>query len=124
VDEYLPVRCVHLIESDKKARYLNNLPQLGRRMQLHNSARQTARYWVIFSVFLGPRFFSFCGPWLVWRTVFQTPADIEELLRNLHVRTAACRAGSVLVWFPDAGKIGLTIGCSWCRSLEIGRAIG
>src|SRR5207245_10307801 len=59
-------------------------------------------------------------PRLIWKTTFQGPADVDELLADFHVGASAGRARSVVFDVPDAGEIGFAIGGSRRRRGEIG----
>ena len=88
-------------------RRLHDLPHQRMRMEPDDARRQAFRHRIVQPVFDRPLLRQLGGPRLVGQPAFQAPADVDELLADLHVEAAAGRARPVVLGLPDARQIRL-----------------
>src|SRR5262249_50325611 len=105
VEEYLAERRVPLAEDDETARRLHDLPAPRRGVLFHEAARQAMRARIVLPVFFGALPARLGRPRLIRQTVFEAPADVDELLADFHIGAADRRARPVVLDVPHAGEV-------------------
>ena len=80
---------------------------------------------IVLPVLRLPRLHQFGGPRLVGQAAFYSPADIAEHRRHCDFRSAHHGLSAALAVIPpQPGKIGLAVGSSRRRGVEIRRSVG